>query len=1725
MDVFQLRDRLIEDYGSFVRSYIRIRDPRIADVVERELAAGRLWPAPLIQLNPAFRPGATIDQLVAEEVLHEECGEIFRRGKGESDTTGEVLRLHTHQEEAIRVARGGHNYVLTTGTGSGKSLAYIVPIVDSVLREGSGKGVRAIIVYPMNALANSQLGELEKFLKFGYGQGKEPVRFARYTGQEGQEERDEIIANPPDVILTNYVMLELMLTRPEERKLVTAAEGLRYLVLDELHTYRGRQGADVAYLVRRVRDRMGADALQCVGTSATVAGSGTAEEQQAEVASVAAKLFGSPVHPSHVIGETLRRSTPERDESDSDFLQDLRERIERVTPDPAMNFEGYVADPLSSWLETTVGVRRDPTSPDQLVRALPKPLIGEEGLASRLATLTNLDSESCRRAIESHLLAGYQSEPNPETGFPPFAFRLHQFVSRGDTVYATPEVEGEREITLEGGRFVPNDRSRGYLPLVFCRECGQEYYCVTRAIDEETGAPAFQPRNLSERKTEGDSEAGFLYISESKPWPSDPEDVAQRLPEDWLEDGTIKRHQRERVPRQTAVDGLGRVRPEGTEAYFIPTPFRFCLGCGVEYSHYQRSDFGKLASLATEGRSSAITVLALSAIRYLKDSDLPSRAQKLLSFTDNRQDASLQAGHLNDFVEIGLLRAATYRAALDAGPDGLAHDELTQSVFDALDLPFAAYASNPDAAYGARRNTEKAFRDVLGYRLYRDLKRGWRVTLPNLEQCGLLEIQYPDLAEICADEVLWADTHPAFQGASPAIREHVCRTFLDHLRRELAIKVDFLDTRKQERVQQSSFVSLKEPWALDDQEQMVHAAIVFPRPGRRDEFRGWVYLSPRGGFGFLLRRGSTFPQLADRPSVEDAGNMIRELCDLLVQAGLLEQVTDGNEANTGDEEHTPGYQLVASAFRWVAGEGTRPFHDPIRVPQAPEEGSDPNPFFTDFYRKTAEELLGIEAREHTAQVRAEDRERREERFRAARLPILFCSPTMELGVDIAQLNVVNLRNVPPTPANYAQRSGRAGRSGQPALVFTYCSTYSAHDQYFFRRPDQMVQGAVAPPRLDLANEDLVRSHVHSVWLAETGMGLGRSLRDVLDVEGEEPSLNLLPSIAAGLDDRPARDRALSRIDRILSSASDELQGSGWYSPSWAAESLGQVPLHFEEACERWKDLYRAAREQYVRQSRIRVDHSRTERDRREATRLQRDAAAQLELLTDVARAFQSDFYSYRYFASEGFLPGYAFPRLPLSAFIPGRRTSGDDREFVSRPRFLAISEFGPRAFVYHEGGRYQINRVILSVDEEQDPTTTRMKQCEHCGYVHPITAGDGVDQCEACGKPLPPPLQHLLRLHNVATRRRDRINADEEERTRYGYEIRTGFRFGRIGVHTAQIESDDRTLAQIRYGHPARLFRINLGWTRRENPNEVGFVLDVERGYWASNKAMEENDPDDPMSGRLLRVLPYVEDWKNALLFEPTDDLSVGQMASLQAALKNAIQVEFQLEDRELAAEALPDRDDRRFLLFYEAAEGGAGVLRRLVDDSAAFTRVARRALELCHFDPETGDDLRRAPGARDDCEAACYDCLMSYQNQLDHERLDRVPIRDFLITMAGARIEAAQGSRPRSELLDDLLRRSETQLEKRWLHAVDERHLRLPCAAQERIVECRTRPDFLYRDKKAAIYVDGPHHEFPERAARDSDQQNCLEDLGYSVLRFAHDDDWNALFDRYTNIFGAGDA
>jgi very-short-patch-repair endonuclease len=197
-------------------------------------------------------------------------------------------------------------------------------------------------------------------------------------------------------------------------------------------------------------------------------------------------------------------------------------------------------------------------------------------------------------------------------------------------------------------------------------------------------------------------------------------------------------------------------------------------------------------------------------------------------------------------------------------------------------------------------------------------------------------------------------------------------------------------------------------------------------------------------------------------------------------------------------------------------------------------------------------------------------------------------------------------------------------------------------------------------------------------------------------------------------------------------------------------------------------------------------------------------------------------------------------------------------------------------------------------------------------------------------------------------------------------------------------------------------------------------------------------------------------------------------------------------------------------------------VLRRLLDDPEAVAELARVALDVCHFDPASGADRRRAPWAREDCEAACYDCLMSYGNQRVHQLLDRQRIRTTLLAYTHAGVAASPAALPRAEHLGQLARLAGSDLEREWLRFLDQRHLRLPSRAQPLIAACGTRPDFVYDgDYGVAIYVDGPIHQYASRHARDVTQTDAMLDNGYTVIRFAHTDDWDAIVGKYPHVFG----
>ena len=1683
MSIFELHRAALEDYKDFVHSFILIADDRLREFVEGKLREEEhLWPEPLVQLSPAYKRDATVEELATRGTLHPETAEIFRTPKGDT------YRLYKHQVEAIEKACVGESLVVTSGTGSGKTFCYFIPIVDAVMRHPGIRGPIAFIIYPMNALVNSQYIALSD-LKDRYEERTGhpfPVTFAKYTGETKEEEREEIRKEPPHILLTNYVMAELLLVRPEDRPLIDAAAaggGPFFLVFDELHTYRGRQGADVAMLVRRLKARLNREKVIHIGTSATMVAhrEATPEERRRVVAEFASKFFGHPFTPDQVIEETLEPVTV----GGPPTAEEVKASLQDPLPDALEDFRKH---PLVRWVEYALGVE---IVDGVLRRRSPRTL---SDAADELAGITGQDVEYCRDLLQEILMKA--AAFNRKIGEPLFAFKLHQFISQGRAVYATLEPLEVRSFSMEGE--AESREEKLYYPLKFCRICGQEYYHVIRRGDR------FYPYPEGTRELEEGAEEGYLMIP-----PPDPEWSEDFIPDDWYgPSGRIRRTWRDRVPEAVWVrpDGTfsGVEIPDGIKVWWQSPKFWLCLRCG-EYYDEKVKEFSKLASLSSEGRSSATTVLAVSLLRHAARTK--AARDKLLSFTDNRQDASLQAGHFNDFIHVAVLRSALYDALKERRE--LRSHEVAEAVVSHSGLELRDIAQNPQLIPESPLAAQvwEAFRELTEYRLYEDLRRGWRVTQPNLEDVGLLVIDYLGLKECCQKPSLW-DGVPFLKGLSSEDRYRILHAILDHFRKRFAIYAKVLQREHQRTLQKKVEQYLNEFWGLDPSVERLHSASAFVLLGRSAREVGGYRLSQRTALGRFLRRelGIEGP-LYDR--------FIRALVEVLTGLGFLRELEPVDDHRR--------FQLDSGCILWRLGDGIPPPPDPIYAKRHHNGEKTPaNKFFQRFYQEVAKELVALEAREHTAQVVTPgERERRERRFRwepqderdpqlGRRLPFLVCSPTMELGIDIADLDMVHMRNVPPSPANYAQRSGRAGRQGQPGLIISYCGAFSSHDQYFFRHPEEMVAGNVQAPRLDLANESLIKAHIHAEWLAQVRLPLGRSIDEVIEIENLD-ELPLKENVKRSIHLSPAAMEELRRrVEKILQNDWDELKEAGWFTPEWIERTLSEAPKEFDKAFERWRELYRMTTLN-LHEAQQSLRSARTKDEQADAERREKEALRQRNLLlqVDVARE-EGDFYPYRYLATEGFLPGYNFPALPVRAWVPR-----GDGEFISRPRFLAIREFAPHNIVYHEGAKWEVI-AFQAPPGGLERRRTQKLVCHMCGaFCEPH-----YDRCPVCGSRFDgtnSELLTLLEMPNVRLRRRERITCGEEERTRLGYEVQVFFRFapstGGGRPKQAVVNAGDEELVRLIFAPSATLILVNRGWRAGR---VKGFLIDFSTGEILTKLEDGAPLPAGERPQDLQKVELYVQGTQNILLLRPLGfEVDRELEVSLQYALLRGIEQAFQLEEGEIESTWI-GTGEQRALLFYEAAEGGVGVLRRLVEEPGALAQVAREALRICHFSPE-GEDEKPL------CRRACYECLLSYRNQTEAHLLNRHSVLPLLLKLVQSETKECKEKRSREEHFMWLLSRLDprSSLEREFLEILEANRYRLPDDAQKAIAEPRCLVDFFY-EPNVVIFCDGPVHDEPHQAEKDRRLREELVARGYRVVVIRYDEDLEEQLRKYPDIFGS---
>jgi superfamily II DNA/RNA helicase len=1692
LDVFDLHGKIVDDYQLFVKSFVNIKNEAIRTKVETEMAGGKFWPEPLLQFNPAFEPGATIKALCDAGTLHKDIEKIF---------TG--FSLYRHQVEAISLGSREEDFVVTSGTGSGKSLTYLGTIFNHLLKNGNGHGIQAVIVYPMNALINSQTKEINKY-RDNYKKiaGSEfPISYEQYTGQEDQSVRNRVRDNPPDIILTNYMMLELILTRAKEHPVANSIyNNLQFLVFDELHTYRGRQGSDVAMLIRRIKAKAHKP-VKCIGTSATMVSGGSLSDQKKKIAEVANKFFGTVFTEDQVVNEYLvlcfnpSQNPPSREE-----LQTCLN-----SPIDAHGAENELVDhPLSIWLENSIALKKSDSGFSR------RPPMKFSEISGKLAEQSGLPEGLCGDQLKQFLkwLANVNHklaiEEQRRSYLP---YKIHQFISQTSSVYVSLHNDENRVITLDPAHHLGTGENKTILyPLVFSRLSGHEFLCVTKDEDNMV----LKPREFSDSvDLDSDEVSGYLVIGDDV-W--DPDRDIEELPDSWLQvtrDGEVQpiKKYRNRFPHKIYFDTKGNYSDQPIytlNGWFMAEKLLFDPTSGAQY-HSQTSERTKLTRLGSEARSTSTTVLSHSVLTQLADAGIDEEDQKLLSFTDNRQDAALQSGHFNDTLRVLHLRSAIHQALKKYHVLDFAN--LDQGIFEALKLPLSEYSTQAETSFpSVLRDIESALKDYLMYRAIYDLRRGWRVVLPNLEQCALLKIDYKNLRENCEYATAWQYL-PLLAALSTEERIEFVYQTLDYFRKLYAIhSSEYLSQSAIDEKRKKIREKLREPWTFDENEKIPAPARIGCEALHRSSKMGAYFKSagPNSALGRFFKTEALKYSFSLKKKA-DYQEFVSSYFNLLEDAKWLHSSLARNKEN----QDTKLYQLRIDTILWKEGDGTNIKPDQVAIRSYKNIPQRPNLFYQRMYMSDFSSRKKLIGREHTGQLTNADRIDRETKFREGIYSALFCSPTMELGIDIANLNVVHMRNVPPNSANYAQRSGRAGRSGQAALVFTNCSAFSPHDRHYFNHAVEMVSGVVTPSRIDLQNQELLASHLNAICLSHIRLNeLNLSLMEL--VEQDDPQLPLKGVVRETLIlNKAAKDEVKKVFERTLQSITPRSDLPVWADSEWVDRTISSLAESFDRALDRWRRLYLAMQKQIAEANRIIESglYAGTSDEVKDAKRNVAQAIRQRDLLTNnLANSNSlSEFYPYRYLASEGFLPGYNFTRLPLRTFIP----VGDAGEYISRPRFIALREFGPKNIIYHNGAKYQIIQLLAP---EADLKLKKAKVSTNAGYIM-MDDEYNASVCPFTRVPLSEsgstvPYIDLMEMAETKTREMERISCEEEERVSKGFDIKTYFSMpsgGAASIKKAVVKNDAENFLNIRFLPAAHLVQINRKWRVSQSD---GFLMGMISGWWKNESLDVPSQSTEPTK----RVQLFTTDTADSLYIEPIKSLALDYdgVISLQYALKRAIENVFQVESREIGVELMGDEKAPNIFI-YEASEGSLGVLSQFIEDKRRFTEVINEAINLCRFDdPDYQED-------------ASYDDLLSYYNQRYHERISRFSIKDALDKLEICEVEIIGGDTGEDyeSRYQNLLARIDptSSTELKFLHYLYQNGLKLPDLAQKTVEGIYCQPDFFY-EPDVWVFCDGTPHDKPEIRERDKEQRKAIRNRGDQVIVYYYKDDLAQVVGQRPDIF-----
>ena len=1593
-----------KNYLNYLSTAFRFQDERLQIQLRELLGQGnRFVKGPVIEATPSYKNGKTIEELIRAGVLTTE----FRNLKSESLPINRSLYLH--QEEAIsKIVKLKRNAIVATGTGSGKTETFMIPILNHLLIQSLNgtlrPGVQALLLYPMNALANDQLKRLKGLLEKYPG-----ITFGRYTGETETKyrsalekykkmfqqnpstneliSREQMRESPPHILLTNYAMLEYLLLRPEDSAFFDGNYGnnWRFIVVDEAHTYVGAKGIEMAMLLRRLKDRVvdsKPGVLRCIATSATL---GRGRQDYPAIVEYGNQLFGENFEwdnsdsnrqdvvdavrqPLFLSVDTWGCPRPglyaEWQKILRDYPSEILVRLARAGAafqvPPCVLEKATVAgktNGLHGFLYTVL-------KGDENLQKIQRFLQDQPYLLNQLAKDVFPNNDDGLETVVQIVELAIQAKPDAvsQSLLPA---RYHLFVRAIEGAYIA--FGSKKTLFLERREnYIVDGWEAKVFESATCTHCGATYLVGklddTKMYLKETGP---ELRNAEH----------YLVLGAGRPEAFVDEDDEALFTADMVHSNKQAVYQlcskcgsidKESALNEQCACNVEKIRL--LKATSKEGQVHHCLACGRRSpaSMLRRFNVGTDAAASVLGTALYEEIEPPKTqlkIDYLPEEDewgvsktpqkkstdifAEEKNRKLLVFSDSRQDAAFFAPYFNRTHGQIMRRHLIIRTLEENASKIVDNAWCVEDMF----LPLAKMGDKTGYFKGLTTQAKK--NEAAKWVMHEFLSVEKR---QNLEGLGLLGFSLrrptgwrpPKLFLTSPWNLSEDEVWELFQILLDTVRFKGAVTFPD----EVSPLDDFFEPRNFEfSIRGSDYVP-------------------------EQKILSWNSRRINARLDFLTR----FVQKLDGINEQNCREVIQNLWDKVFMSSLWKDEFFVSEARPGEG--------IVYRLNYNAWEIKSNLIDPTVVlyvcdkcrtltlhnlrgvcPNYRCDGTlkscNPQELFKDnhyynLYRNAVP--LKMRAEEHTAQLTAEAAAELQSSFIFGDTNILSCSTTFELGVDVGELEAVFMRNMPPTPANYIQRAGRAGRRlDAAAFVLTFCQRRS-HDLDYYRNPFRMVSGKIAAPHFRVENEKIVRRHMFATALASFWRKNPTYFGKVVDFLYQEES-------------------GASKFEQFVQSRPKDLYRSLKHIvPPALCNSLGVEDWEWtKELCQKDSGLLDFASEDIMQ------DISKLEVVKDELYKKGKRVDFLSRLIKTLKEKNLIEFMS-----NSNIIPKYGFPVdvVQLQTFHHGEEAK---RLKLDRDLRIALSEYAPGGQIV-AAGRLWTSRYIKRLPEKEWEKY-RYALCDNCHSYNAERAEliDQLDVCPRCNaKYTRNKGTFIIPAYGFVTEY-DNPGQPGEKKPDRTYSTRVYFSGKADEEDTTKVNFKNIEVQATPAMHGRMAIINDAGKRGFQVCNFCGYALII-------GHESPPNQHTNPWGGKCKGTLGghyslghQFETDTLKLYFEGYRDSRQEFWLSLLYALLEGASVAMHIERQDIDGCLYPVGGDPSSpaIILFDDVPGGAGHVRRMAEPESIIKLIQA-----------TIDRLRQCECGGDEGNASCYGCLRHYRNQYCHEQLNRGMVIEFLKKM-----------------------------------------------------------------------------------------------------------------------------